>query len=640
MRRFPLTRRLAPPAHRAWLALALALSSLAVTIDSHAGVDARPLPPQVAQVTAGQTRDTIGSPVGSALLAGVVVTDEQEGRAVRRATVELIGSGIRSVRRTVTDDRGAYSFDGLGPGRYSIVVSKAGFVRSYHGSRRPWRSPGLPIDLSAGEQRADLRTVIQRGGVITGRVFDEQGAPMAGVGFQVFERRSTGSGTQLVRVGVQSSNTDDRGEFRVYGLAPGSYLVAAMAAPQTAGASARVVTAAELQWASAQLQGGAGAGAARGAGSGGDTGPERGPSVSYSRLYYPGTPDPSGAGVIVVEPGQERSGIDIALRLMPVARLTGTMLLPDGTPMGTGVSLNLRRQGADAAEQSGSPSLRIMPRGLFEIPAVEPGAYVMSARASSAPPPQPPQPGMPPAAPVRREMDLWAELEIGVDGRDQDGLVLRFQPGMTVSGRVVSGGLDPALIARVGLLPVPGVPTLGGGVSAQATNGVFRLTGVGPGTYTLTAGLQAVPGSSPAGRWMAESAIWNGKDLFDEPLVVRPGEHPDGVVITFTDQVPELTGRILDGEGRPVTEFFVVVFAAEPERWRPGSRRVRQPVRPQPDGYFRFADLPPGEYILAALADYDPQDIYDPGFLQQVAQSGIRITLGPGEKKSQDIRVK
>jgi hypothetical protein len=74
--------------------------------------------------------------------------------------------------------------------------------------------------------------------------------------------------------------------------------------------------------------------------------------------------------------------------------------------------------------------------------------------------------------------------------------------------------------------------------------------------------------------------------------------------------------------------------------WSQRSRRLRVPVRASTEGKFRFTNLPPGEYYMAALTDFEPNDYYNPTFLDQVAAAGaIKITLAEGEKKVQDLRI-
>ena len=57
------------------------------------------------------------------------------------------------------------------------------------------------------------------------------------------------------------------------------------------------------------------------------------------------------------------------------------------------------------------------------------------------------------------------------------------------------------------------------------------------------------------------------------------------------------------------------------------------------DGKFKFAGLPPGEYYMAAVTDYEYTDLVDASFLEQLTAGAFKITLAEGEKKVQDIRM-
>jgi hypothetical protein len=67
---------------------------------------------------------------------------------------------------------------------------------------------------------------------------------------------------------------------------------------------------------------------------------------------------------------------------------------------------------------------------------------------------------------------------------------------------------------------------------------------------------------------------------------------------------------------------------------------MRPPVRPASDGKFRVGQLLAGEYHMAALSRFDPANLYDAAFLEQVAAASFTITLAAGEKKVQDIKIK
>ena len=70
----------------------------------------------------------------------------------------------------------------------------------------------------------------------------------------------------------------------------------------------------------------------------------------------------------------------------------------------------------------------------------------------------------------------------------------------------------------------------------------------------------------------------------------------------------------------------------------PQSRRIVR-TRPATDGRFTFRNLPPGEYRLAPVLDPEPGSWFDPAFLQQLDGGAMRITIGEGEKKEQNLRV-
>jgi hypothetical protein len=138
---------------------------------------------------------------------------------------------------------------------------------------------------------------------------------------------------------------------------------------------------------------------------------------------------------------------------------------------------------------------------------------------------------------------------------------------------------------------------------------------------------------------MVKSATVGGRDVLDTPFDVRPGVDVSDVVVTFTDRVTQVSGLVTDGTGRPAPTYSVIVFSVDPKFWRQGSRWVRQPVRPASDGRYSVSSLPPGDYYLAVVTDFQPTEWYTPGFLQQVVPGAIRLTIGEGEKKVQDLKL-
>ncbi|MEI6245298.1 MAG: hypothetical protein WCQ64_09635, partial [Acidobacteriota bacterium] len=126
--------------------------------------------------------------------------------------------------------------------------------------------------------------------------------------------------------------------------------------------------------------------------------------------------------------------------------------------------------------------------------------------------------------------------------------------------------------------------------------------------------------------------------LMDDPLEVGAMGDVTGAVVTFTDKHTELSGVLQTAASIPAPDYFIVVVAADRAFWRPGARRV-QFARPSTDGRFVLRDLPAGDYVIAAVTDMDASDLSDPSFMGNLVASGVKITLGEGETKRQDLKI-
>jgi hypothetical protein len=118
----------------------------------------------------------------------------------------------------------------------------------------------------------------------------------------------------------------------------------------------------------------------------------------------------------------------------------------------------------------------------------------------------------------------------------------------------------------------------------------------------------------------------------------RPGQHVDGVVLTFTDRPSELTGLVQDASGQPATDYSIIVFAADRAFWTAQSRRIKS-ARPDQEGKYTLRNLPAGDYLLVAVIDVEQDEWFDPSYLQRVAPAAIRVAISDGEKKVQDLRI-
>jgi hypothetical protein len=354
--------------------------------------------------------------------------------------------------------------------------------------------------------------------------------------------------------------------------------------------------------------------------------------VAYAPVFYPGTTSSSNAGTITLTAGEERGNVDIPLVLIPTAKITGRIVSPDGSaPPNVQLALiaHDRIEGVPFSGfmSGGSTS------GTFTFTGLAPGTYTITGRVSPRPAvqqrfatPEPVDPSL---------LELFAYEDVTLSGQDVD-VTVTLRRGISVSGRVRFEGeaKPPADLTKisVSLSPVSGGgPSLGVSAATVAANGTFRFSGVTPGRYRVTA---AVPGSTD---WQLRRAMVAGQDAADVPFEVHAADVADATVV-FTDRPAELSGRVQDAAGQAAPDFFIIAFSADRSLWTPRSRRVHG-IRPGSDGRFRIQNLAPGDYLIAAVTDVEEGQWFDRTFLEELARSAIKLTIGEGEQKVQDFRV-
>jgi hypothetical protein len=134
---------------------------------------------------------------------------------------------------------------------------------------------------------------------------------------------------------------------------------------------------------------------------------------------------------------------------------------------------------------------------------------------------------------------------------------------------------------------------------------------------------------------MLKAAILGGRDVLDVPIEFGPGEEITDARLTVTDRISELTGKVSGASDRQIGDESVVVFSADQRHWWAGSRRTRV-VRPDAKGLYTVRALPPGAYIVTLLPNPVAQDELL-SRLPALAGTGVRVTIGDGERKVQDL---
>ena len=167
-------------------------------------------------------RDTQPPKTGTSRIRGRVVAADR-GEALRRAVVRLMSPDIREGRSTITDEQGRYEFIDLPAGRYTVSATKSGYLTINFGQRRP-NEPGRPLELGDKQVAEKVDFALPRGGIIVGRVLDEFGEPVANAMVQPIMLRLVNGERRPMPSGPMAT-TPDTGEFRLWGLQPGDYLV-------------------------------------------------------------------------------------------------------------------------------------------------------------------------------------------------------------------------------------------------------------------------------------------------------------------------------------------------------------------------------------------------------------------------------
>jgi hypothetical protein len=517
---------------------------------------------------------------GTASIRGLV-TAADTNSPVRRAQVRATSAETRSARLSTTDADGRFELRDLPAGRWTISASKGGFVGQQYGQRHPFELVE-PIELKDG-QRFSANFTLSRGSVITGRVSDEFGDPITGARVQVL-RSQVQQGRRRLTPIANNAQTDDTGSFRVFGLAPGEYYVAASLQAAPADTSDNPVT--------------------------------------YAPTYFPGTGNVADAQRLTLTLGTEQSGINFVLQPVRAVRVSGTVVDSSGAPS-QGI-LNLAPAGfgdLDGVQQGNAA--RILPDGTFTIVNVVPGEYTLTVtgrgggRGGG---------GTGGAANATPEV---ASIPITVGTDDLVGVSVTTGRGGSIRGTVTAENNAKVQTTNIQvsvqpLRPGPGAFTPRGQVSAA---GAFELTGlVGPQVLRVD--------RLPSG-WLLKSIRANGKDITDTAIDVRGSEQLN-VQVVLTNRISELSGAVT-ANGQTVTSASVVLFPDDPAMWAFPSRRVRM-VRVDQNGVFRTNGLPPGERYLALAVDYLEQgEFQDPLFLERMKGRATTFSLNEGENKTVDL---
>lgn len=549
---------------------------------------------------------------GTARIRGRVVSADT-GAGVRRAQVRLMGPDAGS-RVALTDPDGRFAFEGLPAGRVTLSISKPGYVQVQYGQTRPFES-GKPIELADGQRLEGADITLPRGSVIAGRVLDEFGEPVADA--MVTGLRSVWSNGRRRFQPAGRATTNDLGQYRLYGLAPGDYYVSA---------AVRDPAAMEMSFASMN-----------GAPPPSPGDPAAPPPAGYAPTYFPGTAITAEAQKITVAAGQEAQGTDFALAPTRLSRISGTVVNSKGEPVEGAMLSMIPRSDAGFMPMLVGGGSRTSRNGAFTLAGVPPGDYTLQVQAvqimtsgagdNMMVTARVGGPGAPDAE--------TAAVPLTVGSEHVTGVVVVTSKGATASGQVTfEGGRRPqGPPLRVAAMPAaPDGPVMGPGGTNVKPDGTFELRGLSGRRLIRPQGL-------PPG-WALKSVTANGEDVTDTGVEFKGAEAITGIDIVVTPKAAQVSGTVTGSGGRPVTDYTVVIFSDDPQRWLLPSSRYVAGARPDQEGRFRIASLPAGSYQAVAVEYLAQGEWGDPEVLERLKREASSFTLGEGESRTLELKMR
>jgi hypothetical protein len=406
----------------------------------------------------------------------------------------------------VTTERdGKFVVPNLEEGAYRVTISLNGYVRQDYG-QRVFPGQGIPLTLSRGEVLKDLVVNLTQTGAVNGRIIDNNGQPAANVPVQLL-RASYNSSAQRTFTTAGRATTNDRGEYRIFWIAPGRYYVAAGTSPGDGSASTQL--------------------------------------DNYVFTFYPGTQDVSRASMLDVKSGSE-SVLDLVVPKQQHYRIRGRIIdALSQAPNLLGLSLAVSTQGGSSAaftySQAYNPAT-----GLFEIRDLMPATYVLQVNTGTA----------------------TARVPVTVTNADIENLSIVVSTGTPVAGQARIENAATAAIppeTRVALRPV--VPEIANFVgfapnaTPNAVDGTFRLERVLRGEYRVVV--------QPPNDHYVKAVLLDRSDVLNRTIEIGAADNTARLLdVVLSPNVAQIDGVVSDDRLQPMSGVQVVLV---PDRNRERS---------------------------------------------------------------------
>jgi hypothetical protein len=500
------------------------------------GCVGQPLP--VSAQTTPQTR-IAKAPTGS-ISGRVTIRGKGKAGIVIGLRAGELGSQQGSALKGTTDEQGNYRISDVPGGNYLVAPIAPAFVMSDLNS---FGERGKTLLLAEGESVEGIDFSLVRGGVITGKVTTADNRPV--IEERVYLIPVDPAANQRGQ-GFQPSGfaTDDRGIYRMFGLAAGRYKVAVGQSEDRS-----------------YISGGAG-------------------RPYYKQTFHPDVSDISKATIVEVTEGSETANVDLNLGRMTQTYAVSGRILDGETeqPLGNvrlGVQLVVNSQ----RRSFGNSNTTTNKQGEFKLENLAPGKYGFFVF---------PQP----------ESSLRLhDVPFEIIDRDVEGVVVKTAKSATLSGSIaLENSDDKALFAKLLKLRIDAYvesegPSFGHRGSINA-DGSFRITGLETGKARLSLGSQ----DRESLKGFSISRVEREGTPQTEDIVIREGEDIHGVRIVVSFGSASIRGVVKVENGTLPADARVFIRATKVGETNPGMRPPHVDAR----GHFIFEGLSGGTYDLVA----------------------------------------
>jgi hypothetical protein len=557
--------------------------------------------------------------------APIGVTADVIANAARRMESQLLGLPapvITSQANTpappqvtgLTNSSGRYSFTDLAPGRYQVQALKEGYFaqapRGLVGIGQP-TVVNETTTLEVGQTSKELPIAMVRGGIISGRVRDPNGLPMSGAQIGVFQVNYQNSRAMLQQ--MNSRQTDDRGEYRLFWLSPGEYYIGVI--------------------------------------------PPRGPvnvptaKDTYARTFYPGTSNPGSATRVKVLEGGESAGVDFSIRADAIGKISGrvitSIVMPNGQQATASTFYMLPSVDATVIDMNAVNFQNMASdrtNGQFEIRGVLPGSYDLVAMISA-----------------NNDGPVLGRTHVDVSGAVEN-VVINVKAGTPVKAKLI---LDSGPVPYTMAPPPPtGVAVLAAGAaplqnpaalaapvptptyrvqlrSMEANIGIFDSAAQRGVTFDPS-GVFTFPGV-PDGRFsvMVTPILPNSyivdvrsgaRSVFDDGF--EPGELSGEIEVTVSGKGAKIQGIVRDARQQPVPGARVILV---PPPARRKNTALHKTGTADTNGKFTITGVAPGEYRLYSWESIQNNAWMSAEFMAPYENLGQSISVIQGSETTKDI---